>query len=156
MPVIVLETIIEAPLERCFDLSRSVDLHMISTAHTSEKAVAGICEGLIGPGQSVTWQARHFGVVQYLTSKITEYERPHRFVDEMQQGIFKDFRHVHLFAVAGGSTLMKDIFDYTSPLGVIGGLADRLFLKNYMTRLLIRRNEVIKHYAETILWKDVL
>ena len=156
MPVIVLETIIEAPLERCFDLSRSVDLHMISTAHTSEKAVAGICEGLIGPGQSVTWQARHFGVVQYLTSKITEYERPHRFVDEMQQGIFKYFRHVHLFAVAGGSTLMKDIFDYTSPLGVIGGLADRLFLKNYMTRLLIRRNEVIKHYAETMLWKDVL
>ena len=87
MPVIVLETIIEAPLERCFDLSRSVDLHMISTAHTSEKAVAGICEGLIGPGQSVTWQARHFGVVQYLTSKITEYERPHRFVDEMQQAM---------------------------------------------------------------------
>jgi hypothetical protein len=58
MPLIRLETVIRAPIERCFDLSRTIDLHMRSTEETQEIAVAGVTTGLIGLGEEVTWE-RH-------------------------------------------------------------------------------------------------
>jgi ligand-binding SRPBCC domain-containing protein len=118
MPVITLETRISAPIERCFDLSRDIDLHMQSTKHTREVAIAGITTGFIGAGQEVTWEATHFGVRQTLTIRITAYDRPVHFRDSQVNGAFKRFDHDHLFKeISGGSTLMRDVFDYESPLG---------------------------------------
>ncbi len=148
MPRIVLETVIYAPLSIVFDLARSIDLHKISTAHTNEEAIAGKISGLIGMGESVTWRARHFGVWQRLTSEITAFDPPHYFVDEMKQGAFKGFRHEHLFEEKGGMTCMTDIFDYQSPFGIFGRMADNLFLEKYMRRLLEERNRIIKEFAE--------
>ena len=148
MPIIQLETTINADQEVVFDLSRSIDLHQISTAQTNEKAIAGKVSGLIELGESVTWQAKHFGIIQRLTSKITEMKSPDYFVDEMVSGAFKSFRHEHIFKQNGGRTLMIDIFTYISPVGILGRLVDKLFLRKYMTNLLEKRNEVIKYYAE--------
>ena len=156
MPVIELTTEIRAPVERVFDLSRSVDLHAASVAHTGERAVAGVMRGLIGPGQEVTWSARHFGVRQTLTSRITLFERPQRFRDSMVRGAFRRFDHDHLFAATALGTTMTDIFDYDSPLGIIGRLADALFLEAYMRRLLLQRNRVIKEVAESDGWRRYL
>lgn len=156
MPIITLETIINAPMERCFDLARSIDLHTISTEHTGERAVAGVTSGLIGLGETVTWRAKHFGFWQHLTSKITEFDRPRYFVDEMVRGAFKRFRHEHHFEPTNSGTIMTDNFDYTCSFGFLGKLADMLFLQNYMTNLLLERNRVIKEYAENRKWKEVL
>lgn len=156
MPKIVLVTMINAPVDRCFDLSRSIDLHKISTAKSKEEAIAGKTTGLLGLGESVTWRARHVGVVQKLTSQITEYQRPHRFVDEMVKGAFEKFSHEHLFQEMDEGTKMTDIFTCTSPLGYLGKLADFIFLKQYMEELLRERNQVIKEYAESDYWKGVL
>ena len=156
MPTINLNTSIKADIEVVFDLSRSVDLHKISTKHTNEKAIAGVTSGLIGENESVTWKAKHFGVYQELTSKITEFDRPNSFTDEMQKGIFKNFKHQHIFKYAEGKTEITDIFDYESPFGIIGQMADKLFLTNYMRRFLIIRNETIKEFAESDKWKLVL
>lgn len=157
MPVIKLFTHVHAPATRCFDLSLSIDLHIISTSQTGEKAIAGTTTGLIDLGETVTWRARHFGVWQKLTTKITVYERPQFFVDEMLKGAFKRFRHEHYFQENGeGVTTITDVFDYQSPLGILGRLADWLFLKRYMTDLLNERNRIIKQYAETEQWRRVL
>lgn len=156
MPTINLTTIIKAPIDICFDLSRSIDLHKISTAHTNEEAIAGTTSGLINLGESVTWRAKHFGVYQTLTSKITAMQRPIYFVDEMVQGAFKSFKHEHRFQETDGITTMKDTFTYTSPLGVLGKLADALFLEQYMTQLLVKRNAVVKEFAESGRRKEVL
>lgn len=156
MPVIELKTTINSSKDIAFDLSRSIDLHKISTSQTNEEAIAGVTSGLIGLNESVTWKARHFGITQTLTSKITAFERPDFFVDEMVEGVFKRFKHKHHFETIDQKTLMTDIFDYDAPLGILGKLADRLFLKQYMTHLLRTRNEVIKQYAESDNWKDVL
>lgn len=157
MPTIILNTKINAPIETVFDLSRSIDLHKISTANTDEEAVDGITRGLIGLNESVTWRAKHFGVYQHLTSKITEYTYPTFFVDEMTQGIFKHLRHEHSFAsITPKETMMTDVFVYSSPLGILGKIADALFLKNYLTNVLIQRNEVIKNFAETEKWREII
>lgn len=148
MPIIELQTRINAPKEIVFDLARNITLHEISTGNSNEKAIGGITSGLINLNESVTWRAKHFGIYQRLTVKITEMEIPNSFTDEMTKGIFKRFRHTHHFVMDGDFTIMKESFDYTSPLGVIGKLADFLFLKLYMKIFLKERNEVIKAYAE--------
>lgn len=150
MPVIRLETFIKANQSTVFDLARSIDLHQISTAHTNERAVAGKTSGLIELNESVTWEAKHFGIVQRLTSKITVMEHPHYFVDEMVSGAFKSFKHEHLFEHKAEGTLMVDVFNYVSPMGILGQVADLLFLKKYMINLLLTRNKVIKEHAERL------
>lgn len=156
MPIITLKTIIHAPVQTCFDLSRSIDLHTISTKHTGERAIAGVTSGLIGLGETVTWRAKHFGIWQTLTSKITAYDQPKYFVYEMVKGAFNHFRHEHQFRQMDEDTVMTDVFNYSSPFGALGKLADLLFLKNYMTHLLKERNRVIKLYAESGKGKDLL
>ncbi len=157
MPVVRLQTYINAPVEIVFDLSRSIDLHKISTVHTNEQAVAGKTSGLINIGESVTWKAKHLGFTQILTSKITAFETPHYFTDEMVSGAFKSFKHEHIFNVKNDMTIMTDVFDYTSPYGFLGKIADVLFLKQYMANLLLKRNAVIKEFAENpVKYKSVL
>ena len=148
MPVIRLETLIHAPPERCFDLARDVGAHTESTARTRERAVGGVTSGLLGPGDEVTWEAIHFGVRQRLTARVTRFEPPHLFEDEMVRGAFRSFTHRHEFRPADGGTLMVDTFRYASPLGVLGVLADKLFLERYMRRFLAERAAHLKRAAE--------
>lgn len=156
MPVINITTEINSTIEICFDLSRSIDLHAHSLEHTKEMAIAGRKSGLIEDGEFVTWQARHFGITQYLTSKISNYNRPFIFRDEQTKGVFNHFRHDHVFEEKDGKVIMTDVFEYKSPLGFLGRIADKLFLEKYMTNLLLQRNKVIKEYAESDKWKEVL
>jgi len=148
MTQIELSTPINAPVEHCFDLARSIDLHLDSMKHTGEKAIAGRISGLIELGETVTWQAKHFGVRQTLTSKITEFKYPDYFTDEMVSGAFKSFRHEHLFYPINDQTVMKDIFIFESPFGWLGEMVNFLFLGWYMGKLLKKRNGVIKKAAE--------
>jgi len=148
MPKIELLTEINAPIEKVFNLSRSIDLHMESTKQTGEQAIAGRTSGLIELGETVTWRAKHFGIWQNLTSKITALNSPILFVDEMVSGTFKSFRHEHHFSEVDERTMMKDVFVFESPVGVLGKLANWLILKRYMTNLLETRNKVIKEAAE--------
>lgn len=156
MPVVNLQTRVNAPIEICFDLSRSIDLHTISTAQTKEKAIAGRTSGLIELNETVTWQATHFGIRQKLTSKITALERPFHFRDEQIKGVFKYIKHDHYFTQDNGFVIMKDVFEFGAPLGLLGRLANKLVLTKYLTRFLVERNNLIKEYAETEKWKTVL
>ena len=156
MPVIELSTLIAAPTGRVFDLARSIDLHANSVSSTGERAVGGVTSGLIGPGEEVTWRARHFGIWQSLTVRITEFERPVHFADVMQRGAFRSMEHHHHFEAVPDGTIMRDVFSFQSPLGILGRMVDRLFLSRYMRAFLIGRNRVIKATAEADDWKRYL
>lgn len=156
MTEIYLETLINAPRERCFDLARSIDLHKIAFSNTSEKAIAGRTEGLIENGETVTWEAVHFGVRQKLTSIITKMDKPVYFCDEMVEGAFRSMRHDHFFEIKDDKTLMIDKFFYETPFSIFGAIFDRIILKNYMTKFLEGRNQTIKKFAESDEWKKVL
>ena len=156
MPTIETITRIAAPQLRCFYLALSVDLHAVSTRQTQEQVVGGVRSGLLHLGDEVTFRARHFGIWQTLTSKITEYREPVYFCDEMQRGAFRAMRHEHHFELDGADTIMRDVFQFTSPLGVLGKIADALVLSAYLRRFLVQRGAVVKHYAETDVWQTVL
>lgn len=126
---------------------------MRSTAVSGELAVPGVTSGLLGPGDQVTWSARHFVIRQRLTSRITVYDRPHHFRDSMVQGAFARFDHDHTFEPVGDGTRMVDEFDFASRLGPLGRLVDRLVLTEYMRRLLIERAATVKAIAESEDWR---
>ena len=149
MPNIHLETFIAAPIQCCFDLTRDVDTHTRSTAKTRERAVGGKTSGLLGPGDEVTWEAAHFGVKQQLAVRVTRCEPSYLFEDEMVRGAFKAFTHRHAFREVPSGTVMVDDFNYTSPLGVLGVIADKLFLERYMRSFLRERASVLKDLAES-------
>lgn len=156
MPVIDITTGINAPIQRVFDLSRSVDLHTASTSHTSEKAIGGVTSGLMSLGEEVTWRARHFGIWLQLTSRITAFDPPDHFRDSLVRGAFRRFDHDHFFSQRGEVTFMRDVFDFESPMGILGRIVEWLFLTQYMRQLLVTRNAAIKNAAETNQWRRYL
>ncbi len=151
-------TVIHAPIERCFDLARSVEVHLAGNVHSGESAVAiagfrgaGVTSGLVGMGQRVTWRAKHFGIWWRLTSEITAMDRPAYFQDTMIQGAFRFMKHDHFFrTVSCDETEMKDVFCFAAPLAVLGRVAEIVFLRRYMQALLHERNVVLKRIAESV------
>ncbi|MGY0389543.1 SRPBCC family protein [Nocardioides sp. WG-D5] len=140
MPCIELTTEIPARPEQCFELSLSVDAHRSSMSDSGERAVAGVTSGVMRLGDSVTWKARHFGLPITMTSVISEYAAPNRFVDEQESGPFRRWWHEHRFEPIAGGTLMTDVVEFEAPVGVVGRVANVLVLTRYMTKLLERRN----------------
>ena len=97
MPRIELVTNVPATPEQCFELSLSVDAHQASMSDSGERAVAGIQSGVMNLGDTVTWKAKHFGIEFTMTSVISHYDSPHRFVDEQVSGPFRRWWHEHRF-----------------------------------------------------------
>jgi ligand-binding SRPBCC domain-containing protein len=149
MPTIIIKTQIKASAEACYKLSLNVDLHQESTSKTGEHIVDGIRNGIMQLGDTVTWKAKHFGIWQTLTTKITKEQKYSLFVDEMMKGTFSEMKHEHHFAENQGFTIMTDVFTFKSPFGILGKIFNYFVLENYMKKFLIERNQLIKSIAES-------
>jgi ligand-binding SRPBCC domain-containing protein len=131
------------PVRELYERSRSIDAHKDSMARSRERAVAGVTSGVISLGEQVTWRAWHFGVPIVMTSRITEMQPPHRFVDEQVKGPFRRFRHVHEFSEDPAGSVMTDRIEFSAPFGPLGRLAERLFLAAYLRKLIDVRNRYL-------------
>ncbi|WJS95251.1 SRPBCC family protein [Flavobacterium johnsoniae] len=148
MTTINLTTKINASKKIIFDASRNIDIHQQSASPTKEKAIAGVTSGLINLNETVTWRGKHFGFYLTHKSRITAMNLYDYFVDEMEKGKFKSFRHEHFFEEKNDFTIMKDKLLYETPFGVFGKLFDVLFLKKHLTNFLLERNKVLKEVSE--------
>jgi len=152
-------TMIDAPIQRCFDLARSVEVHLLHNIHSGEQALAigGVTSGLPELAQQVVWRAKHFGMWHNLTSKYTAMQPPTYFQTIMVKGIFRSMQADHYFrTLPSGATEMKDLFRVAAPMFILGPLAEALFLRRYMLMLLRERNSVIKQLAESSDWQHYL
>lgn len=157
MPAFMLTSVINAPIEVVFDLSRSIDLHLLGAAHAREQAIAGRTSGLIELGEEVTWKTIHFGLPVTLTTRVKRLERPYYFESELVKGPFRSLRHEHRFRVISEThTEMKEVVEYRLPMGMMGGAAERMFLGRYLKRFLSCRNNALLEYAETDQWMQLL
>jgi ligand-binding SRPBCC domain-containing protein len=156
MPTIHLTTFVAAPAGRVFDLSRSIELHKKSMSKNQEQVVSGTVSGLIEFQETVTFKAKHLFKNRILKSKITAMKKPSSFTDEMVAGDFKSMKHEHHFKQIENGTLMIDIFHFESPYGSVGKISNKIFLTQYLKKLLEHRIQVIKQYAESDKWKFIL
>lgn len=151
-----LHTCIAAPVERVFDLARSVDAHLASTGPSTERVVQGREVGLLEMGEEITWEGVHFGIRQRLCVKIVDLQKPTFFRDTMTQGAFSSFTHAHYFRCENGMTIMNDCIDYRVPFGIAGRIFDWLILSNYLQRFIKNRNRFLKETAESDQWTRFL
>jgi ligand-binding SRPBCC domain-containing protein len=156
METIRLMTWIDAPVERCFKLATSIDLHVASAGSTGEKAVGGITTGLIGEGQTVTWSGRHLGIRLHHTIRIDMWRPYSYFRDVMESGAFTRFEHDHHFAAMDDGTRMRDEIRFSMPWGPLGRVATKMLVRRHLTAFLIRRNSEIKRVAESGEWHRYL
>jgi ligand-binding SRPBCC domain-containing protein len=156
METIRLATWINAPVERCFQLSLSIDLHVASTSSSREEAVDGVTTGLIGQNETVTFQGRHLGLRRSHTSRI-ETLRPYiYFRDVMISGSFRHFEHDHHFAAMDDGTRIRDEIEFSLPWGPLGRAITGLYLKRHLVRMLNERNAFLKRVAESEEWHRYL
>ncbi|AXB55469.1 SRPBCC family protein [Flavobacterium fluviale] len=148
MPTINLITKISAHKQIVFDHSRNIDIHQQSASKSKEKAIVGVTSGLINLNETVTWRGKHFGFYLTHKSRITAMNLHDYFVDEMERGKFKSFKHEHFFEEENGITIMKDKLQYETPFGIFGSLFDFLFLKKHLTNFLLERNKILKEVSE--------
>ena len=156
MPYIHLTTFIAAPIERVFNLSRSIDVHKLSMKPYAEEPIGGLRTGLMNLNDVVTWQAKHLFKERKLKVKVTALQSPFMFTDEMVEGDFTKLKHEHHFKKIENGTIMIDQFWYDIPYGKMGAFFNTVFFNRYMEKLLQHRNGVIKQLAEGEQWKKYL
>jgi ligand-binding SRPBCC domain-containing protein len=126
-----------------------VSAHLSSTEQTRERVISPVASDLLGPGDVITWEATHLGLLQRLTSKITHFDPPRSFEDEQIAGPFKSFWHRHEFADKGGTTVMTDLVRYRAPFGPVGSFAELVLLDRYLRAFLQRRAAQLRVLAES-------
>jgi hypothetical protein len=151
METIRLATWIDAPVERCFLLSLNIDLRVASGRETGEDAIEGVTTGLIGEGQTVTFQGGRFGVRWRQTNRM-EIVRPYSyFRDVMVEGDFKRYEHDHHFAVMDDGTRMRDEVTFSLRWSL-----ERFGARRRMAQCLAERNALIKRVAESEEWRNYI
>jgi ligand-binding SRPBCC domain-containing protein len=144
---------IDAPLERCFLLSTSIEIVQMTLGM---KPVAGKLTGLIVLGDRLLWRGWKFGLPAWHETLITRYERPSFFQDTMGSGMFQHFHHDHRFEFIDGRTLLADVVTFTMPLGPIGNYMAKKVVIPHVLHTMIERFELIKRIAEGTDWQQYL
>jgi ligand-binding SRPBCC domain-containing protein len=152
VPEIVQRTMVRAPVGEVFDAALDLDVERVAGRRFRARAVegAGRTSGPIQLGEQVRWRLRLAGVLPVThTSSIVELERPRRFVDEMADGLFMDFRHEHAFEAEGPQmTIMTDRMAWRSPMGALGTVADAVYVRRTLRQLLADRNsEIVRRFS---------
>ena len=150
MPTITLETYLNAPAGICFDLMRDVRIHTDPTTHKNDKSIIRLLKSEFGVGQLVIFEQKYFGMRQRLTVEVVEFEWPKYFVDEMVDGWFRSFKHMHEFTKQNGGTLIRDTIVWTSPFWVLGKVVDKLLLERHLKNTVTTRNARLKTITESV------
>lgn len=154
MTIVRHEVRVRAPVGRCFDLARNVDLHVDSSTAIGARAVGGRRSGLSGDGDATTWSARFFGVRFRMTTQVGDFSPPTSFADRLTHGLLRRFAHLYRFApTPDGGCVMSDELTVEAPLGLLGKLLERLYLARRMRDLVRWRIEHIKRVAESEEWR---
>ncbi len=144
---------VNAPIERCFLLSTSIDL----VRQTLQmRPVSGKTSGLIEDGDQLLWRGWKFGIPAMHETLITGYTRPTFFQDTMGRGYFRHFQHDHHFHFIDGQTTMWDVVRFSLPFGMPGHLIGKQIVVPHVLSLLNSRFDLIKRLAEGEEWRQYL
>ena len=136
---------INAPIDRCFLLSTSVEL---VGKTLGMKPLEGKTNGMLVADDRLLWAGWKFGFPQMHESYVTRYERPAFFQDTMGRGRFKRYQHDHYFYEMDERTVLNDKIRFTMPLGFVGRLVGQFVLVPYLSRRLRRRLVLLRKVAQ--------
>ncbi len=144
---------VNAPIDRCFLLSTSIDIVRQTLQMTP---VSGQTSGLIVNGSRLLWRGWKFGMPVKHETLITGYDRPTFFQDTMASGMFHEFQHDHRFQDIDGRTLLVDVVRFSLPFGPLGKLVAKHIVVPHVLRTMVKRFELLKRLAESDEWEKYL
>jgi ligand-binding SRPBCC domain-containing protein len=143
--------VIQAPVERCFLLSTSIEVVALTLGM---RPVEGKLGGSIVAGDQLLWRGWKFGLPQMHETLITGFDAPRFFQDTMGRGRFATFQHDHRFTEVDGGTLLEDELRFSMPLGWAGEMVGRVVMVPHIRGLLKRRFGLLKGLAEGDGWRE--
>ncbi len=99
-------------------------------------------------GAQLDYQLSLFGVPVRWRTRITDWQPGRRFVDEQESGPYALWRHTHEFESRGSSTLVRDVVDYSEPLGALGTLAHVVFVRRTLERIFDFRRDSVRRLLD--------
>jgi hypothetical protein len=143
MPELVVETFINASVERCFALIRDQRLHGSTTVKRDPPDDCG------APvlGETIRFETSFLGFQQVLIVRCIELIPPRRFVDAMIRGRFGLFAHIHEFDPDGEGTRLRDMLIWEAR-GLFDAAMDEILIKRRLTDVVNERNRRLKQIAE--------
>lgn len=96
-------------------------------------------------GQIITYFVRPIlGIPLFWMTEITHVEEGKFFVDEQRVGPYALWHHQHHFRPVPGGVEMLDLVHYRLPLGWLGDLANRLFVRRQLNGIFDFRKKVLE------------
>jgi len=93
-------------------------------------------------GAEIRYRLKINGVPVKWTTRITEWDPPHRFADLQARGPYAYWLHTHTFAALDDKrTLMRDRVIYRVPYGILGEFARKVFVTSQLNRIFEYREE---------------
>jgi ligand-binding SRPBCC domain-containing protein len=141
---------VELPLERAFEFyGDAFNLEAITPPWLAFK-VTTPAPVTMDQGARLDYRLKLHGLPVRWQTRIEAWEPPHRFVDVQVRGPYSLWEHTHEFEAAGeGATTIRDRVRYALPLGPLGRLAQRLFVRRDVERIFdYRREAVAERLAE--------
>jgi ligand-binding SRPBCC domain-containing protein len=99
------------------------------------------------PGQVIRYIVRvlPFLPMHWMT-EITHVQEPIYFVDEQRFGPYALWHHQHHFKVVPDGVEMTDEVNYAIPLGILGRIANWLFVEREVNAIFDHRFSILKEY----------
>lgn len=96
------------------------------------------------PGQIIQYTVQIFPLVAVRwVTEITHVQEPSYFVDEQRFGPYAFWHHQHRFAEVNGGVEMTDDVHYAIPFGLVGRLANSLFVENKLQSIFDYRTKIV-------------
>lgn len=135
-------------IEEAWDFfSSPANLSKITPKHMGFK-IAYISGGpKMYPGQIIKYVIQVLpGIPMNWITEITHVQEPYYFVDEQRFGPYALWHHQHHFKAVDGGVETTDEVNYAIPLGIMGRLANWLFVEREVNRIFDHRSQVLESF----------
>ncbi len=98
----------------------------------------------IYPGLMIAYKVKPLlGIPTKWVTEITHVKDQEFFVDEQRVGPYSLWHHEHILSDHPGGVLMKDIVTYKPPLGILGDIANAVFIKSKLNQVFAYRSKAL-------------
>lgn len=102
------------------------------------------------PGMIITYKVSPVaGIKLDWMTEITQVAEGKYFIDEQRAGPYQFWHHQHHFKAIEGGTEMNDLLTYGLPMGILGRMANQIYVANKLEQIFeFRKKKIIEIFGD--------